>query len=59
MTIEKAIEIQGRVVQLCVNDLRLAINNPKMPTPIISARAQDMIQAHDRLQFLLLMKEQQ
>jgi hypothetical protein len=58
MTIDKAIEKQERVVHECLADLRLAINDPKMPTPIISARAQDVTRAHDRLHFLRLMQEQ-
>jgi hypothetical protein len=58
MTIEKAIEKQERVVHVCLADLRLAINDSKRPTIIISARAQDVIRAHNRLQFLRQMQEQ-
>jgi hypothetical protein len=59
MTIEKAIEKQELVVHICLADLRSVVNDPRVPTAIVSVRAQDVVRAHDRLQFLLLMKGQQ
>jgi hypothetical protein len=57
MTIEKAIEKQERVVHY-VSLIFAWRSMTQKANIIISARAQDVIRAHDRLQFLRLMQEQ-